>query len=116
MDNPFGSVDNGYLMNNKYAIQILVTTKSGRITVFDGLEEAVEHPYVVNISQRYKVGDTVPQSGDIKQRICEINILVPDTSSIKTMVKWIQSKLVVLDEKGKNMIVSQIDINNIDII
>lgn len=111
MENVFGSIDNGYLLDNKYAIQILITTRSGRISVFDGLEEISEHPYVVNVSPRYEVGDYVPQSGDVKQRICEINMIVPHKNDIKELVKWVQSKIVVLDEEGNNMIVSQIDIN-----
>ena len=38
-------------------------------------------------------------------------MIVPHKNDIKELVKWVQSKIVVLDEEGNNMIVSQIDIN-----
>ncbi len=103
-----GRLKDAYKLNGKTSVQLLVAARGGTIAVFDGVEEISRHPDVVAFSQRYFVGETVPQTGDVKQRICEIVILV-DKEKSEEVVKWVQSKLVVLDESGENMLVSQFD-------
>ena len=97
-------------MNDKVSIQLLVSARGGTIARFDGLNEISKLPSVVTIAQRYFVGQTVPQTGDVKQRICEIVILA-DKKEAKSIVDKIQSLLIVQDENGENMLVSQFDSN-----
>ncbi len=101
-----GRLKDAYKLNGKVSVQLLVSARGGTIGVFDGLEEIKNNPDVVTVAQRYFVGETVHQTGDVKQRICEIVILT-DKERAKETVKWVQSKLVVLDENGENMLVSQ---------
>lgn len=103
-----GKLKDAYMLNNKISVQLLVSARKGKISVFDGLEEIKNHPDVVTVAQRYFVGEEVPQTGDVKQRICEIVILT-DKTKAKETVDWVQSKLVVLDENKENMLVSQFD-------
>ncbi len=103
-----GELKNAYQLNGKLSIQLLVSARGGRIAAFDGLEEIAKHPNVVTVSQRYFVGETIPQTGDVKQRICEIVVLT-ERSEAKKTIEWIQSKLIVKDENGENMLVSQLD-------
>jgi len=106
IDDYNGKLKDAYKLDGKISIQLLVSARGGTISRFDGLDEIEEHPDVVTVAQRYFVGQTVPQTGDVKQRICEIVILA-DKDKAKETVKWVQSKLVVLDENNENMLVSQ---------
>ncbi|HCS74817.1 MAG TPA: hypothetical protein DIW17_13195 [Clostridiales bacterium] len=105
----FGSVSNGYRLNGKYAVQMYISARAGLIAVFEGLDRIAKHPDIISISQRYEVGETIPSSGDVKQRVCEIGMLASDADSARKLVKWVQSNLIVLDEKHENMLVSLID-------
>lgn len=101
-----GQLHDAYNLGGKVSIQLLVSARGGTINRFEGLEEIEKHPDVVTVAQRYFVGETVPQTGDVKQRICEIVILA-ERKSAKHIVEWVQSKLIVQDENGENMLVSQ---------
>ena len=101
-----GQLEEAYKLNGKLSVQLLVSARGGTISRFDGLEEIEKHPDVVTVAQRYFVGETVPQTGDVKQRICEI-VILSDKEKAKDVIKWVQSKLIVLDENGENMLVSQ---------
>lgn len=110
IDDYNGELDNAYLLNGQISIQLLVTARAGKIKTFDGLEEIKNHQNVITVAQRYFVGETVPQTGDVKQRVCEIVILAKKEQA-KSVVEWVQSKLKVLDENGENMLVSQFNAN-----
>lgn len=101
-----GRLSEAYKLCGKVSVQLYVSACGGPIVRFDGLDEIAMHPNVVTVAQRYFVGDTVPRTGDVKQRICEIVILA-DRDSVKETVRWVQSKLVVEDKAGKNLLVSQ---------
>ena len=103
-----GALSDAYKLNGKVSIQLLVSARGGKISVFDGLDEIKTHPDVVAVAQRYFVGEEVPQTGDVKQRICEI-VVLSDKEKARQTVRWVQSKLIVLDENKENMLVSQFD-------
>ena len=103
-----GKLAKAYELDGKLSIQLLVCARGGKIAQFDGLDEISKHPDVVTVAQRYFVGEEVPQTGDVKQRVCEI-VLLADKENAKNAVKEIQSKLIVTDENGENMLVSQFD-------
>jgi hypothetical protein len=109
MDTRFGEIENGYKLCGCHAVQMFVPAGAGTIAVFDGLEAIEAHPNVVAVSQRYFVGETVPASGDVRQRICEIVILVDETTTVSDMVSFVYSKLSVKDENGSDMLVSKVD-------
>ncbi len=103
-----GSLADAYMLGGKISIQLLVSARGGTISKFEGLDEIAKSPNVVTVAQRYFVGETVPQTGDVKQRICEIVILA-DKKEAKSTVDWIWSKLIVEDENNEDMIVSRFD-------
>ena len=112
IDDYGGRLSNAYNLNNMVSIQLLVAARGGTISKFDGLDEIAQNPNVVTVAQRYFVGQTVPQTGDVKQRICEIVVLA-NKEEAKSTVDFIQSKLIVLDENNENMLVSQFDTSNL---
>ena len=108
IDDYGGELANAYQLNGKVSIQLLISARGGKISQFKGLKEISENENVVAVAQRYFVGDTVPQTGDVKQRVCEVVVLA-DKDKAKTIIGWIQNQLVVLDENGENMLVSLFD-------
>ena len=109
MDTRFGEIENGYKLCGCHAVQMFVPAGAGTIAAFDGLDAIEAHPNVVAVSQRNFVGETVPASGDVRQRICEIVILVDETTTVSDMVSFVYSKLSVKDENGSDMLVSKVD-------
>ena len=103
-----GKLAQAYQLDGKVSVQLLVTARNGKIAKFEGVEEIKAHPDVVAVTQRYFPGDTIEKTGDVRQRICEICVLSPREKA-RSVVEWVQAKLVVEDENGENMLVSQFD-------
>lgn len=106
----FGELQDSYKLCNKCSLQIMVDSRPGVIGKISGIETIKNLPEVVHIEQKAKVGDKIPCSGDVRQRIFEI-ILMTDNSHEKICeaVNKVKSLLVVEDEKGNNMLVSFFD-------
>lgn len=97
-----------YGLNGLCSCQILVDADEGVIGTFDGCEEIRQMEEVVYFAQNAKVGDAIPRSGDVRQRVAEI-VIMAKNERIPEVIRTIQSKINVLDINGNNMIVSQFD-------
>lgn len=97
-----------YKMNGMHAVQLYITCRPGRIGKMTGTETIKRDPSVRTFSTRHEVGSVVPDSGDIKQRVCDIGMLVGKDTTVKEAVSRIQSELNILDENGTGMLVSQL--------
>lgn len=106
---PSGVDDAPYRLNGHYTIQLPITARKGKIAVFEGMDKIAENERVISAFQRYSVGETVPETGDVRQRICEAALVIKDTESVSKYVAWVQSCLKVLDENGENMLTSLVD-------
>lgn len=104
-----GKLAEAYKLEGKVSVQLLVCACGGPIAKFEGLKEIESHPDVVTVAKRYNVGETVPKTGNVKQRICEI-VILSDKDKVKSVIKWVQKRLVVEDEAGNNLLVSDFDI------
>ncbi len=111
IEKPTGMTDDLYRLGGHHTVQLPITARGGKIAVMKGLEEIGKNPFVTTVIKRYNVGDTVPASGDVRQRICEFALITDGSTTVRQQVEWIFSKLTVLDEHGENMLVSQVDIN-----
>lgn len=109
-EEPEEKLQNAFWLNGNLSIQLLVAVRGGKIGKILGLDQIKVDPNVIMVSQRYFEGETVPSSGDVRQRFCEIAILAPRDEA-ESVVRRVQEKLKVLDEKGNNMLVSQFDPN-----
>ena len=103
--------DSLFRLNGYHTIQLPITARAGTISVFDGTDEISANPYVNTSFKRYEIGETVPSTGDVRQRIYEVALTVDNAWSVEDAVKWVQAKLTVLDENKNNMLVSQVDAN-----
>lgn len=109
MKKPNGIDEKPYMLDNHYTIQLPITARPGRIEKIEGWEEIERHPNVTVAFKRYDEGDTVPATGDVRQRICEIALVIPQSMSVRESVSWVQSKLKVIDENGENMLTSLVE-------
>lgn len=105
----FGNPEDGYLLAGKTCSQIVAAARAGKIGKYEGMEEISRNDNVVIADQRYFVGETVPPSGDVKQRIAEIVILTNGREKAKELVDWVYDTLDVRDENDEYMIVSKVD-------
>lgn len=101
--------ENLFMLNGKHSVQLDFTCRHGVIGKYVGLETVRNNPMVKSVFVRYEVGSIIPDSGDVRQRVCEIGLLIDEGSSVKDAVKWIQSNFDVLDDSGKSMLISQLD-------
>ena len=104
----YGDPHDIYKLNGKTCMIISVACRPGLIAHFNGMEEIAAHPWVFSSSKRYKVGDIVPSSGDIKQRVAEFVAELPSKNHIAEFVSFIYAHLEILDAEKNDMIVSKI--------
>ena len=102
-------IDEAYLLNGKTAVQLTITARAGTICEYSGFDEIERMSEVVYVARKAKVGTVIPASGDVKQRVVEIDFLVDNYDEVKTISNQIYSKLSILDEYGESMIVSRFD-------
>lgn len=103
-----------HLLNKNYVIQLPITARPGKIMKLNELSEICSHQDVMSAFRRYEEGEIVPSTGDVRQRICEVSLMVDEGKKVAERVKWVQSKLKALDENGENMLVSMLDVTLLD--
>ena len=104
------ALDHAYQLNGKCAVTMLFTARPGRISVASGMDEVAQMPGVITAVFKETVGNVIPASGDVAQRVGEVDLLIEDDKkAIEDKVLLIQSKVKVLDEAGENMLVSLAD-------
>ena len=106
---PAGVEDEPYRLNGHYTIQLPITARPGTIGTLGGMDEIRRHPRVTVAFNRYEVGETVPATGDVRQRVAEVALVIEDTESVREHVSWVQSMLTVQDTDGEDMLVSLVD-------
>ncbi len=106
---PEGIDSKPYKLNDHFTIQLPITARAGKIAVFDGIDDIAKNPKVTSAFKRYEIGKSVPPSGDVRQRVCEIALVLDKNDSVQEYVSWVQDKLKILDENGEDMLVSLVD-------
>ncbi len=100
-----------YSLGGHHTIQLPITARAGKITTFKGREEIENNPFVTTTIRRYEVGEEVPDTGDVRQRIYEVAMDIDGSITVKEAVRFVHSALTVLDENGEDMLVSLVDSN-----
>jgi biotin carboxylase len=105
----FGDPQDVAYLNGGIAICLAIACRPGQICDIRGLEEISSHPNVVTTSMRYKKGDIVPESGDVRQRVAEFMCYFPNRKEASSFVEYVYANLSYTDEDGKEMIVSRVN-------
>ena len=115
-----GSFDDTYFSDELYhlkgmhSVQLDFTCRAGKIRSYIGLEKLRANKNILSVFTRYHEGSTVPNSGDIRQRVCEVGMLIPNNNSVGESIKWVQSVFDVLDEDGNSMLISLVNPDNLN--
>jgi len=96
-------------INGKTAAQVLPTLRAGTITRIEGLEEIRNHPEIVSVFPQYRLGDTITETHNVKQRFCEIDVVCDTDAQAAERIRWVYDTLKIFDENGQDMIVSRFD-------
>ena len=89
--------------NNIYS-QVSVLCKSKTIARIMGIDEIMRMSGVLDISMRYKEGETVGKEGTTMQIVSRIHLKAENITSMARMIEDIKNKLVITSEDGQNMI------------
>ena len=98
-----------FLLGGKHALELFVDSRPGRIGSFTGLDAIAAFPETVNVSQKHFPGDEIPATGDIGQRVCELDFLTEGPSASRAVCVRAFSVLRVADGEGANMLTSLLD-------
>lgn len=101
--------DDLFLLNGNHTIQLDFTCRAGRIAKYQGLDRIRTNDNVVSSFVRYEEGENVPDSGDVRQRVYEVGLLIDKNESVIEAVREIQSVFDVFDEDGRSMLISVLD-------
>ena len=103
-------INGSYMLNGKCCIMLLFTARPGVVAKCVGFDEIKKMPEVVSAVLKEGIGSTIPDSGDVRQRIAEVGLLVDDNKkTIEKTVLEVQSRLQILDENGNDMLVSLVN-------
>ena len=108
-EDAFLPADEDVYLSKKTAVQVLPTLRPGKIGAIRGMEKIKAHPCVVSVFERYHTGSIIPNSHNVNQRFCEIDVVCESDREAASVVDWIYETLEILDEKGNDMQVSRFD-------
>ena len=107
-------LQNTYKLNGMRTASLMIDCRPGLIASYEGLDKIRLIPEVTRVSQKAFVGDKIPESGDVKQRVCEVTLLCEDSpEKIEKIIKTVQSLLYITDKNNENMIVSPFDAKHV---
>ncbi len=97
---------NDYRFKGKFATTVWVLLGAGRIGQIVGLDCIKNHNNIIEVLQRFTVGDSVSDSmiGTERQVFARIYTVARSKQESAENIQFIISQLSVLDERGENMI------------
>ena len=98
----------------QFSCKLSPLVKLGKIATLSGLKEISQLPSVVSVNPSYSEGDIVTGEGTLKQIIVRIFIVADTKQILIDTISTINTLLVVKDEKGDNMVISDFDAEIID--
>ena len=107
----YGEPEQAYKLNGGTCIILSIACKPGQICRIDGLDYIGNMVNVFSVSRRYKNGETIPNTGDLKQRAAEVVAFLDKRDDAEYFVKKIYETVNILDENGMDMIVSRMGVD-----
>ena len=110
---PEGVDKSPYLLNDYHTIQLPIAARPGTIQSIVGMDEIKKDPRVTVAFNRYEEGETVPLTGDVRQRVCEVAMVIEPNASVADAIHAVYSELQVLDTNGESMLISLLPIDKL---
>lgn len=105
----YGNPERCCLLNGGTGLLVTISAKPGKIARVTGLDKMLEHPYVIYGRQIIPEGETIPDSGDLKQRIAAIGAFIPAGESPERFINELYKTYRVYDEDDNDMIISRVN-------
>lgn len=105
--------DGLFNLNGRHSVQLPIAGKPGIISKFDGINSIRKMSQVIVASQYYNIGDTIPDTGDVKQRIARVSMVIEKNQSVKDCVKSVQKMIKVEDENRRSLLATPLNIDNL---
>lgn len=86
-----------------------MAVRPGVVSGVEGIDVFSKDERILSIDQRIYPGDTVPDTGDIRQRAIELIAYLPDRKSIPEFAEYVYNTYYVVDEEGNDMICSRVE-------
>lgn len=97
-----------YRMNGYSGALIMPAVRAGVIGSFKGMELIKKLPSTVSALQKKHIGDIVEKTGDVRQRACDIALMVQgDAEKLKETILETEQLLSIDDQYGDSMIISR---------
>jgi biotin carboxylase len=108
-------IKNDPFFKGKIASTIWILLKQGKISNISGLDEIKNQSCIIEVIQRFKVGEIVETDmlGTERQVFARIYSVVNDKFEQEKIYNTIKHQLKIVDENGENMILDYMDINKI---
>ncbi len=94
-------------LSGKIVGQTLSALKAGTITKIEGMDKIRNHPNVIAVFERFKIGDSITETHNVNQRYCEIDVMCDSNEELSDVVEFINSTLKIYNEHGEDMIISK---------
>ena len=107
----YGEPKQAYKLNGGTCIILSIACKPGEIDVIEGLDCIGSMDNVFSVSQRYRKGETIPNTGDLKQRVAEVVAFLDKRDDAEKFVQKVYEAVHVLDVNATDMIVSKMGID-----
>lgn len=104
---------NVFLKGGSAAV-LFPTIAAGKLAVLEGMDAVGALESVHSVTLRHLVGDNVPWSYNVNQRLAEINVFSDNKEDLKKQIQNIYSLIDVRDEENRNMLYKPFDVNRID--
>lgn len=104
-----GTLAEAYQMGGAVCLIFAVAVRPGIVSCVEGIDVFSKDERILSIDQRIYPGDTVPDTGDIRQRVIELIAYLPDRKSIPEFAEYVYDTYHVVDEEGNDMICSRVE-------
>lgn len=97
---------NDFRFKSQYATTVWVLLKAGKVGAISGMDAISSHPNVIQVLQRFQVGDSVTSDmvGTERQVFARIYTVAQTPGESAELLKYINCTLSVKDEMSENMV------------
>lgn len=105
MDNIYCTFKDDYaLLNGKIQMLLFPFVREGTINEIIGIDKIVSQNWLDAYSIRYKVGDKIEYTKDVRQQVAEFGIVAKTREEMANHIEFIQENFHVYDTNSKEMI------------
>ena len=103
-----------HTMKGKHCCALSLLNSGGTVGSVTGCEEVRDFAGVIDVEERYKVGDTITTNGTLRQVHIRVFMMCDTQEELKSLIQKVKATIHVLDTEGRNMLYSDFDTGRMD--